>query len=857
EGDFPFLCSKPSGGEGKRTKGKRCGSNVAPGAAPSFIVKTVDDPDEVLGKRRKARILSECADNLALDVMYSMDKKNRWSQANAVALLNGVTGDEVSAQVVETRMPPPVCYFKSRNVTAVHEIDEDGDVVTRTAKGQGVASLSSLSAPPRGKQRGSHARREAAARLAAEEEERNGVVAEDAPEEAKIRYTIMHDQPYYHGRFVRRRGSPKSRRARVKRVDPSLLDELEHSELERSVHIEEDGYKPSRDLRFCLGDYMTSKARAAEFVRQESVESSKHPSDIVKLDMPEDEMRRPFDLVDISTAVRAPSTFEFVYMDPSSWSNFKFVAQVEALRDRFTVRWLDVNYQRVLIDATDVFLRAKGYSGKPMVVIVLERCWNKDKCYLKVFLNTTIAAEEDFSWKLFKEHLMDSDVSDIRTVVEATLLLPQKWRARGGVPIDEVVTLKQRKEYLPAFNATSFARPIRRITDEHMANVLREECEQLDGGSFEKVTDFDSELEDETLGDGLPSDGSPVVPAGAKCRSCSTDRGNNLYEMDDCWMCRNCLKQLAIHQIRVKSLPINLPLVVPEGVTSYDVLPSILPLPLFNFYTKLAAIELIEDTMNDVIELSECPGCKQMVDVFGQNEYNCALCECGIVWCTECKKEPHWPMSCSAAAEWTRRWKHSVSGDAFLREITCSCLGPPIVNPRLLMLLVQVGGDEVSAKCDNCNTEFDPLSMMVLSRNGRIREFTAVKYKTVPNVNVPRIKKEIVNICEKVRGYRFDTAKVAEMEKACRKLKGIVPRPESLREVRQTVLYIVEYGMAWLYMEKSIEDRAIIKTNLVQLLRLYEELVAIIDYQRPNFVDCVEALNGAVQKTIDLIKKNL
>lgn len=48
-----------------------------------------------------------------------------------------------------------------------------------------------------------------------------------------------------------------------------------------------------------------------------------------------------------------------------------------------------------------------------------------------------------------------------------------------------------------------------------MANVLREECEQLDGGSFEKVTDFDSELEDETLGDGLPSDGSPVVPAGA------------------------------------------------------------------------------------------------------------------------------------------------------------------------------------------------------------------------------------------------------------------------------------------------------------------------------------------------------
>lgn len=53
-----------------------------------------------------------------------------------------------------------------------------------------------------------------------------------------------------------------------------------------------------------------------------------------------------------------------------------------------------------------------------------------------------------------------------------------------------------------------------------------------------------------------------------------------------------------------------------------------------------------------------------------------------------------------------------------------------------------------------------------------------------------KLNSSVLQICEKVRGYRFDTAKVAEMEKACRKLKGIVPRPESLREVRQTVSLI-------------------------------------------------------------------
>ncbi|VDM86027.1 unnamed protein product [Strongylus vulgaris] len=34
---------------------------------------------------------------------------------------------------------------------------------------------------------------------------------------------------------------------------------MEQSELEQSIHLEEDGYKPSRDLKFCLGDYITDK----------------------------------------------------------------------------------------------------------------------------------------------------------------------------------------------------------------------------------------------------------------------------------------------------------------------------------------------------------------------------------------------------------------------------------------------------------------------------------------------------------------------------------------------------------------------------------------------------------------------
>ncbi|KAK6023668.1 hypothetical protein OSTOST_10537, partial [Ostertagia ostertagi] len=96
--------------------------------------------------------------------------------------------------------------------------------------------------------------------------------------------------------------------------------------------------------------------------------------------------------------------------------------------------------------------------------------------------------------------------------------------------------------------------------------------------------------------------------------SCGSDSINSLYEMDDGWICRKCAAQSAKHQIRVDRVPIELPFALPPGITTYDVLPSILPLPLVNFYTKHAAVKLIEQALGH-IELLECPGCKQAVEL--------------------------------------------------------------------------------------------------------------------------------------------------------------------------------------------------------------------------------------------------
>ncbi|KAK6052264.1 hypothetical protein COOONC_10231 [Cooperia oncophora] len=107
-----------------------------------------------------------------------------------------------------------------------------------------------------------------------------------------------------------------------------------------------------------------------------------------------------------------------------------------------------------------------------------------------------------------------------------------------------------------------------------MVSMLRGECVQVDDDSFED------------LGQSPPGE-LPSIPSGAKCGSCGCDRINKLYEMDDEWLCRQCVYQSAIHQIRVDCTPINLP------------------------YT---AVKLIKQAMGNV-DLRECPGCEQTVEI--------------------------------------------------------------------------------------------------------------------------------------------------------------------------------------------------------------------------------------------------
>ncbi|VDO43288.1 unnamed protein product [Haemonchus placei] len=742
----PLWWTKPGCAEGKRSKRKRLGSKVVPGAALSCIMKTVEDPNNVLSKRGKDRLLSKipvlCADTFVPDVMYSLEKRNRWKEANPANLLNGVDSDEVSAQVVEAKTPFPENYFKDRAVFGVYELDGDGEMVSKTAGGQG-ASLSSLTYPQRQKHRQSHRNK----RCNVSKEDEKSEAEEVTSGKAQIRYLIMHEKPGYYGRHVRGKADRtlwKTSRARRLCLSDS---ELTISEVEENEQIDGDDHEPKREKGLNLGDFVTKTAVR----RRRGVKDSKFSQSFEMIDLPESDKLKPFDLVDITSVPKG--FFEFLYIDTTSWKDFNFIEQVENLkRKRYKVRWLDRNHQRVAIDATNAVDKSGSYDGEPTVFVIIERCFKNNKLgpFLKIHLNSSMSPKKNLDWLTFK-YLTKGNWSDIDSAVEGIVRFPQIHREYFEERLDDTLQVAHSNEHLPMFNPKQFIGQTHRISHLHMENMLRE---QVDADSFENLS-MEEVNGDPRGGTNFPSscstfDTLPSIPLGVKCCDCGNHRINYLYEMDDCWMCRQCVRQLAVCQIRAGCVPVNLPFIVPSNTTCYDVLPSILPLPLFNFYTKYAAIELIKQSMGNIV-LDECPGCKQAVEIFRPNEYNCAECECGIVWCTECKKEPHWPMICETAAEWRTRWK--------CRKY---------------------------AECENCQTAFNPQNMYQVPYRGhryRYGKFPVVKDFILPDIHVPRIKNEVVEICEKARASRFGVAHISELERACRSSEDTGPYVSGCRDI--------------------------------------------------------------------------
>uniref|UniRef100_A0A8R1DJM5 IBR domain-containing protein n=1 Tax=Caenorhabditis japonica TaxID=281687 RepID=A0A8R1DJM5_CAEJA len=789
ETDFPELSGKLTG---RKEKGRR--SAVADrharqaAKAGAFLVKTIDDPNHVLGKKRKERVASECHDGIASNVVYSMNKNKRWEALDDEQQSTWETKNTVMpVQLVERVL---TAKDTVDNVVSLKEVNKDGDLVRfETAGGTGTNLHTLLTT---GASKKGHA---------SEAEVEESTLDENG--EPKVLYTIY--KPHKNHKvltaklFNRKYNIRKAGKVRkhLKRVD---LDEMSTSidEMKQSIHID-DGtvYKPSRDFKFCLGDYITPESTATKpvFVRRQSIESVQ-PSEATYDELEDREKLQSLNVVDISQVIKAPQTFEWAFIDISTWNDLE--QQVEELKEdkRVYIQWLDADLSRLSIDASRLALGEKQPHGASILMIVAERVLLNKKQHLKVLLNSSVAPSGPFSWQILRELLKHSH--NLNGIVSILSKLVSEWReslAPEGASSNKAqksrIELK-RDLFQPAFNSSMLARPAQVMSAERMAEILREDSTNTEEPE-ERFERIDFETEDFDFEDS--DDDQVSVSEKLKCVTCDCTKNAELFELDDCWQCRDCLCKHIVNQIRSKCIPLNIPFVLGKGQSAYDILPAIIPLPLLKFYTKLAASESLAN--DDGGDIGECPSCKQLVHI-DKNSFNTSSCySCGIHWCPSCDREPHFPMTCTAYASWIEKWErefelHVLEKTDFLKRIKCAC-----------GFFMEVPEHDSRAECGGCGRVFSPKSMKMLEFVYRAHDASGAPIHCLETSEVlpaesvelvpasKLIKREFSEVCGEARKLRFSTSKKVEFEKAIRKLKNTHAGVEKLRDIRKTVGMLV------------------------------------------------------------------
>ncbi|EFP11263.1 hypothetical protein CRE_31076 [Caenorhabditis remanei] len=817
ETEFPELSGKLTG---RKEKGRR--SAVAnrharqAAKAGAFLVKTIDDPNHVLGKKRKERVASESHDGINSNVVYSMNKNKRWEALEAEATWETAGGEQsLPVQIVERVL---TAKDTIDNVVSLTEIDKNGDVVRHETAGGKGANLQTLlvTGTTTNNKKTRKARKESEASTTSESSE-TSEASLDENGEPKVQYTIY--KPHKNHKvlagklFNRSYNTRKAGKTRknLKRVDRDEMS-ISIDEMNQSIHIDDSYmYKPSRDFKFCLGDYITAESCTTKpvFIRRSSIESVQ-PSEpaVTTFDDSEDESSGPLNVVDISQVLRTPHTFEWALLDVSEWKDIE--KQVEEMKkdNKVYVQWLDADLTRLSIDASRLVLGEKQPHGASVLMIVVERAILAKKEHLKVLLNSDIAPSGPFSWQILRGLLKHA--TSLQEVVTMLSKLVAEWK-EGSIVAPECIDVhrsqKSRFEmkrdlFQPAFNSMMLATAAQVMSAEKMATILRDEAMNTEEPEekFERIDfetdDFDFEDADE--------DKEPV-PEKLKCATCDCIKNSELFELDDSWQCRECLCKHIIDQIRAKCIPLEIPFVLGEGQSAYDILPAIIPLPLLNFYTKIAATESLANV--DGGDIGECPSCKQLVHIDKNiNEFHTSACySCGIHWCPTCEREPHFPMTCASYAAWIEKWEkeyelHVLEKTEYLKRIKCAC-----------GYTMEVRDQANRAECGGCGRVFCPQNLEMLElAYWSIDEKTGAPVRrletssVLPAISIEsivaskQIKKEFSDVCGEARKLRFSVSKKTEFEKAVRKLKNTYAGVEKLRDIRKTVSFSSRFTYLYL-----------------------------------------------------------
>lgn len=845
ESEFPCLGTKETT---RAAKGKRHAAEALLRrqlATRATITKTLEDPNNLLGKRRKARLGSEMADSMAFGVQYSLNRKGRWQTADAQHLLAGPHPKGIDVGVVEKALTG-----RKTLATTVHCLNNDGSISSaHTSKTPSNNQSQKDEANNQKRKNGKSARN-------------SKDVEHEEIDNARIAYNILklHPNTATFRKLFYKENCRKGRRAGSFRVECD--DIATASEMEASIHDDTNTYKPSRDFRFCLADYMEQpkemvlarKKSIAEITDEHEVPSE---SDIVHVDV----CARPGNLLNISAIVRTNAFFDSIVVSTQEWDGFVFSEQVDELGEPYVIRWIDANRKRVAIDASKVLLHERENYDRQLLIIVLEKMRKNN---IRVVVNSVFSSPPAFNLSLVHSKIQSINARTLKVIMESVCEIVKQWKADHPIltfPDTSTRFESHRTAFEPNVNSVLLANSATVIDQLKMAELLRKEEEYVID-TFERLSSDDWSEADDELDIELVETEKEILEM-QKCISCSCANPDELFEMDEWWQCRECLRQLIITQIRMKNIPFHIPLVCHDGQSPFDVLPSLLPLPLIAFYTKLAATEVLSESSDEIGDLTECPGCKQTAHVLRPNDFNSCFCSvCGVHWCVGCRFEPHFPLTCDQYALWVEKFSKQFDSDSmreetetFIKKIVCDC-GE----------VIKCGDKAVKAKCRQCCLDFNPQTMKLTSDHERRPSKFTHKLRTAKTqfyfdriefiTPAKLINKHVSEVCTQARMLRFSESKTNDFERKIRKAKENTVNAEKLKELRKASLCLIENGFAWLYINRNCGNLSASKAALSALQKQLEEITYALDNNIKNDLHGkVNAFDAAFHKTIEAIRK--
>uniref|UniRef100_A0A0N4ZSM7 RING-type domain-containing protein n=1 Tax=Parastrongyloides trichosuri TaxID=131310 RepID=A0A0N4ZSM7_PARTI len=832
--DYSYLNEKPN--VGRRTeKGRRHAGHAELKkhlSKDAYLSKNVII-DGKIGKREKNRIISETSnDSISANVPYSLNRKNRWTtispiSLNATAIASMTDGVTVAVVEQMNTIPDIGCVNEKTKkhliegcVTGVTIANEDGTLtkkVAHSACGANLVSLLQIDEKIKDK-KGS----ETSDLDVNEFDDSNDSTTKTRAtvryhintSDKNTDYSICKHFKQQQKVFKATQKPGKKNRKQIKKFE---LDEFGSLSEEEEINPIGEFCSTVRPISstFSLADFIKESAPVMIDIKPVEIIDDINPSNDYKT--------KPKELITLPSEAKNPALFEEVEINVSKWEKFNFIDQVDQLlkEKTFTMEWMDEGKTRLRVDFSNVLQDMPSSHKKMKLMVIVTKLQNEENT-LRLLFNASFKLYKVIKYQKIKSMIMNDlnnvnkNIGNIKDLLDACVTAGRKW-----IDIDDKETMRDNlnkeiinwDEYDVVYNSEQLSQNVKPFTEYQLCDILTKKYNSANEEAFEpldkrmsvehnsdsdRYSDFDGDFDDDfervhfgqCNDDEMEEKKKSTLVYLKSCTLCEAS-----LTLDNAIFLNECGHNFCRECIK-KSLHNQVrsgetPLECPTCQTEVPI--TFLPLifPL-PLVSFYINLQYVKQMEIEGIPITNCKRCKAVANINTINEYNNVNCQrCGIHWCVSCSEAPHFPLSCKQNVEWKEK---------FTRQ---------------------------SENMKNVNLN------------------------PIDSNNV--ISQKFFITAKEARDLRFNRQQSAKVDRAWRKIRT-ESSDKTFLQFRKTLLHLVEYGYAWLYMNRNSKPENYNKIKSILsgfLTELNNVETAILNNGKGNWEQLVQKIKQNVDKILN------